>query len=103
MSKLAGSGDVMMTSKGASHANHRRTHYFRVFVFIAFGVVLAWGEYQTRNLRRPVRQSAATTADQRLEVPSQDRCSPISAVAAASCLARTDQAARVFHGTNSWY
>jgi hypothetical protein len=37
-----------------------------------------------------------------LRLPSQDRCSPISAVAAASCLARTDQAARVFHGTNSW-
>jgi hypothetical protein len=29
-----------------------------VLMFIIFGVVLAWGEYQTRNLQRPVRQGA---------------------------------------------
>jgi len=27
-----------------------------VAVFVAFGLVLAWGEYQTRDLGRPVRQ-----------------------------------------------
>ncbi len=31
-----------------------------VVMFVVFGVVLAWGEYQTRNLRRPGRESAAT-------------------------------------------
>ncbi|MGA2815095.1 MAG: hypothetical protein ABSE67_02140 [Xanthobacteraceae bacterium] len=29
-----------------------------VLMFIVFGAVLAWGEYQTRNLQRPVRQGA---------------------------------------------
>ncbi|MDR3420638.1 MAG: hypothetical protein P4L80_05245 [Xanthobacteraceae bacterium] len=31
-----------------------------VAAFIVFGAVLAWGDYQTRNLRRPARQGAET-------------------------------------------
>ncbi len=30
-----------------------------VAAFIVFAVVLAWGEYQTRHLRRPLAQAAA--------------------------------------------
>ncbi len=30
-----------------------------VAAFVAFGVVLAWGEYQTRNIRPVIRPSVA--------------------------------------------
>jgi hypothetical protein len=32
-----------------------------VAAFIVFAVVLAWGEYQTRHLSRPLAQAAAPT------------------------------------------
>jgi hypothetical protein len=32
-----------------------------VVAFVIFGVVLAWADYQTRNLARPAPQSAAKT------------------------------------------
>jgi hypothetical protein len=31
-----------------------------VLAFIVFAVVLAWGDHQTRNLRRPARADAET-------------------------------------------
>jgi len=34
-----------------------------VLVFIAFGVVLAWADYQTRNLRPSDRQRVAEVAN----------------------------------------
>ncbi len=36
-----------------------------VAAFVAFGVVLAWGEYQTRNIRPIVRPSVAKTDSNR--------------------------------------
>jgi hypothetical protein len=32
------------------------------FLFIGFGVVLAWADYQTRDIARPSREGAATGA-----------------------------------------
>jgi hypothetical protein len=36
-----------------------------IFAFIVFGIVLAWGEYQTRHLSRPDRPSGNTGDEKR--------------------------------------
>lgn len=49
-----------------------------VAAFIVFGMVLAWGEYQTRHLGRPARALGASEAKKTIEAVQP----PTSAAAA---------------------